>query len=167
MKIRLAKNNDIKRIVEIANACADHMISKGIFQWDKNYPNKKTFEADLDDNSLYIIEDKDVVIGCICISLNIDDFYKSVKWITKTNKNLYVHRLAIHPKFQGRGLALKLMNFANEFANQNNCESIRLDTFSGNPRNNKFYILQGYTKIGEIYFRNQSDMPFNCYEKIL
>ena len=78
-----------------------------------------------------------------------------------------MHRLAIHPKFQGRGLALKLMNFANEFANQNNCESIRLDTFSGNPRNNKFYILQGYTKIGEIYFRNQSDMPFNCYEKIL
>ena len=141
MKIRLAKNNDIKRIVEIANACADHMMSKGIFQWDKNYPNKKTFETDLDDNSLYIIEDKSVVIGCICISLNIDDFYKSVKWITKTNKNLYVHRLAIHPKFQGRGLALKLMNFANEFANQNNCESIRLDTFSGNPRNNKFYIL--------------------------
>ena len=60
MKIRLAKNNDIKRIVEIANACADHMISKGIFQWDKNYPNKKTFETDLDDNSLYIIEDKSV-----------------------------------------------------------------------------------------------------------
>ena len=59
------------------------------------------------------------------------------------------------------------MDFANEIAIKNNCESIRLDTFSGNPRNNKFYLLQGYTKIGEIYFRNQSDMPFNCYEKIL
>ena len=167
MKIRLAKNDDIKRIVEIANACADHMISKGIFQWDKDYPNKETFKTDLDQGTLFTIEDKHEILGCICISLNIDEFYKSVKWITETNKNVYVHRLAIHPQYQGRGLALKLMNYANEFAIQNNCESIRLDTFSGNPRNNKFYILQGYTKIGEIYFRNQSEMPFNCYEKIL
>ena len=167
MKIRLAKNDDIKRIVEIANACADHMISKGIFQWNKDYPNKETFKNDLDQGTLFTIEDKHEILGCICISLNIDEFYKSVKWITETNKNVYVHRLAIHPQYQGRGLALKLMNYANEFAIQNNCESIRLDTFSGNPRNNKFYILQGYTKIGEIYFRNQSEMPFNCYEKIL
>tara|TARA_B100001057_G_C22689073_1_gene887008 strand:- start:409 stop:912 length:504 start_codon:yes stop_codon:yes gene_type:complete len=167
MKIRLAKNDDIKRIVEIANACADHMISKGIFQWDKDYPNKETFKTDLDKGTLFTIEDKHEILGCICISLNIDEFYKSVKWITETNKNVYVHRLAIHPQYQGRGLALKLMDYANEFAIQNNCESIRLDTFSGNPRNNKFYTLQGYTKIGEIYFRNQSEMPFNCYEKIL
>ena len=44
------------------------------------------------------------------------------------------------------------MDFANEIAIKNNCESIRLDTFSGNPRNNKFYLLQGYTKIGEMVF---------------
>ena len=31
MKIRPAKNNDLARVVEIANACADHMISKGDF----------------------------------------------------------------------------------------------------------------------------------------
>ena len=167
MKIRPATNNDLARVVEIANFCADHMISKGIFQWDKNYPCKETFQSDLEEGSLYLIENKKEVLGCICISLIIDDFYKSVKWLTKTHKNVYIHRLAIHPNYQGKGLALKLMDFANEIAIKNNCESIRLDTFSGNPRNNKFYLLQGYTKIGEIYFRNQSDMPFNCYEKIL
>ena len=44
MIIRLAKDDDIKRVVEIANDCADHMISKNIFQWDDNYPSKEIIE---------------------------------------------------------------------------------------------------------------------------
>ena len=34
-------------------------------------------------------------------------------------------------------------------------------------KNNKFYSNLGYLKLGHIYFRDQSDMPFNCYEKLL
>jgi ribosomal protein S18 acetylase RimI-like enzyme len=106
-------------------------------------------------------------MGCICISLKIDDVYKDVKWLTPNRNNVYLHRLAIHPNFQGQGLALKLMEYAEDFTIKNGCISIRLDTFSGNPKNNKFYTLQGYTKLEKIFYRNQSDMPFHCFEKIL
>ena len=40
MEIRLATNKDINRIIEITNACAKHMISQNIFQWNEQYPNK-------------------------------------------------------------------------------------------------------------------------------
>tara|TARA_B100000768_G_C11283255_1_gene380031 strand:+ start:75 stop:578 length:504 start_codon:yes stop_codon:yes gene_type:complete len=167
MTIRLAKDDDIKRVVEITNACANHMISKNIFQWDENYPNKEVFDQDITDNTLYIIENMSKILGCICISIKIDDVYKNVNWLTPNNKNVFLHRLAIHPDFQGQGLALKLMEYAEEYTIKKEYKSIRLDTFSGNPKNNKFYNLQGYTKLEKIFYRNQSDMPFYCYEKIL
>ena len=37
-KIELAKIHDLDRVKKIANDCALEMISKGIFQWDENYP---------------------------------------------------------------------------------------------------------------------------------
>jgi ribosomal protein S18 acetylase RimI-like enzyme len=167
MNIRLAKERDLKRVVSITNACAVHMISKKIFQWDENYPNIEIFKDDVKNKSLFVIEDNELIMGCICISLQIDDVYKDVKWLTPNSNNVYLHRLAIHPNFQGQGLALKLMEYAEDFTIKNGCISIRLDTFSGNPKNNKFYTLQGYTKLEKIFYRNQSDMPFHCFEKIL
>ena len=96
-----------------------------------------------------------------------DEFYQNVNWITSSEKNLYLHRLAIHPKFQKMGFAKQLMNFSFDYAQKNNFVSIRLDTFSGNPSNNIFYTKLGFKKLGEIYFRKQSDKPFYCFEKIM
>lgn len=167
MKIRLANDKDIIRVLEITNACANHMINQNIFQWDENYPSQEAFKEDVQNNSLYVIEKNNDILGCLCISAKIDDVYKNVKWLTLNERNIYLHRLAIHPDHQGKGLALKLMSYAEEFTIQKGYKSIRLDTFSGNPKNNKFYTLQGYTKLEKIFYRDQSDMPFHCYEKIL
>jgi hypothetical protein len=59
------------------------------------------------------------------------------------------------------------MNFIEKKGIENFCESIRLDTFSMNNKNNMLYTKLGYQKLGQIYFRDQSEMPFNCYEKSL
>ena len=59
------------------------------------------------------------------------------------------------------------MKFIENFAIESGCISVRLDTFSQNKKNNHLYSKLGYKKLGKIYFRDQSDMPFNCYEKLL
>jgi hypothetical protein len=59
------------------------------------------------------------------------------------------------------------MNYAFDFALENKFKSIRLDTFSGNPQNNVFYQKLEFKKLNKIYFRDQSDKPFYCYEKVL
>ena len=59
------------------------------------------------------------------------------------------------------------MDFAEQFGWENGFKSIRLDTFSQNDRNQKFYELRGYQKLGDIYFPKQSEHPFHCYELIL
>ena len=59
------------------------------------------------------------------------------------------------------------MNYIEKEGKKISANSIRLDTFSVNEKNNKLYEGLGYKKFGQIYFRKQSDYPFNCYEKLL
>ena len=103
MVVREAKTTDIKSILAITKACAKDMTSKGIFQWNENYPNKEAFENDLKNNWLYVIVNNQNPIGSISITPNMDEEYESVKWLTNNSQNLYIHRLAVHPKMQGKG----------------------------------------------------------------
>ena len=165
--IRIGTNKDVNQILHITNACAKKMIDNGIYQWNDYYPNKLAFEKDIKRNELYVLEIDDQVIGCIVITVSIDKEYIPVKWLTPNQNNIYVHRLAIHPNFQGKGYAQQLMDFAEQHAIENNYTSIRLDTFSQNKRNQLFYELRGYKKLEDIYFPKQSEYPFHCFELVL
>lgn len=165
--IRKATLKDIDRIISITKACASFMIDKGIYQWNEHYPNKAAFKNDVLRNELYVIEEDKTIVGCVVVSSFMDEEYIPVSWLTESNRNIYIHRLAIHPKYQGKGYAKKLMDFAEKFAKENNYTSVRLDTFSQNKRNQKFYELRSYKRLGDIYFPKQSNYPFYCYELIL
>ncbi|WP_179348520.1 GNAT family N-acetyltransferase [Winogradskyella pacifica] len=165
--IRLAEEKDIQTILEITKSCAKSMISNGVFQWNDEYPNLSAFQNDIKRNELYVLELDKVVKGCIVISTLMDSEYIPIEWLTKNENNIYIHRLAVHPELQGKGYAQQLMSFAEQFAIDNRYSSIRLDTFSQNKRNQKFYELRGYKRLGDIYFPKQSEFPFHCYELVL
>lgn len=165
--IRKAVKEDIDAIINITKVCATHMIEYGIYQWNEHYPNRLTFKNDVARNELFVLEVDNEIKGCIVISTLMDEEYQPINWLTKNENNVYIHRLAVHPKLQGKGYAQQLMSFAENYAIENNYSSIRLDTFSQNKRNQKFYELRGYKRLGDIYFPKQSEFPFHCYELIL
>ncbi len=165
--IQLAKISEIPDILSMTQACRAYMESKNIFQWTEEYPSREKFLTDIKRKELYVLKKEHTLMGCIVISTLMDDEYKTVSWITPNSKNMYIHRLAVHPDYQGMGYAQQLMDFAENFAKQNRFISIRLDTFSQNSRNQRFYETRGYTKLEDIYFPNQSSYPFHCYELIV
>lgn len=165
--IRKGEERDLESIMAMTSACARHMIKKGIFQWNDFYPNSKAFINDISRQELYVLEHNQKIIGCIVVSTFMDKEYIPIKWLSANGNNIYIHRLAVHPSFEGKGQAQRLMDFAEQFAIENNYTSIRLDTFSQNKRNQKFYELRGYKRLGDIYFPKQSEYPFHCYELIL
>lgn len=165
--IRKGKIEDIKAIMDLTKACAKAMIANGIYQWNEHYPNVSAFVNDVERHELYVLEIDSEIKGTIVISTLMDEEYQTIKWLTKNENNIYIHRLAIHPSMQGKGYAQDLMGFAEQYAIDNNYRSIRLDTFSQNKRNQKFYELRGYNKLGDIYFPKQSKYPFHCYELVL
>lgn len=165
--IRKATHTDIKDILGITKACAIYMISQNIFQWNEHYPNTSAFKKDIDNGECYVLEIENEVIGCITISTFMDEEYIPIMWLTPNGNNIYIHRLAVHPKHQGKGYAQQLLSYGEDYAKNNGFTSIRLDTFSQNKRNHKFYELRGYKKLGDIYFPKQSEHPFHCYELVL
>lgn len=165
--IRRAKISEISDILNLTRACAFHMIKNGIQQWNEEYPSKEAFENDIARSELFVLEKKGSIIGTIVITTLMDDEYRTIQWLTNNSKNIYIHRLSVLPDQQGKGYAQKLMDFAEQYAKENKFSSIRLDTFSQNKRNQRFYETRGYHKLGTIYFPKQSHYPFHCYELVL
>ena len=165
--IRKGNLEDIKPIMQLTKACAKAMIANGIYQWNEHYPNPKAFENDVLRDELYVLELGGQVKGTLVVSTFMDEEYFPIEWLTKNENNIYIHRLAIHPELQGQGYAQRMMDFAEQYAIDNNYGSIRLDTFSQNKRNQKFYELRGYKRLGDIFFPKQSEYPFHCYELVL
>lgn len=165
--IRKAIVKDITPVKQITEACARHMIANGIFQWNEHYPDLAVLKKDINQEALYVYTIENEIIGCVMFSFDMDDFYSTIDWLTPNKKQLYVHRLAVHPEQQGKGIARELMDFGEQLARENKCLSIRLDTFSKNPRNNRFYTARDYKKVGEVFFEQKSPHPFYCYEKVL
>jgi len=167
MKIRQAYQDDILKAKKLTEACAVGMQQLGIFQWNEHYPSVEKLQQDIDRKELYVLEENNQILGMIVLSEIMDEEYITVSWLTPSEKNLYIHRLAIHPESWGKGYGQKLMAFAEEFARKLDFQSIRLDTFSLNKRNQKFYEARGYEKLEDIYFPKQSAAPFHCYELVL
>ncbi len=164
--IRKAKVSEIDKIITITRACAANMIKQNIFQWNENYPTYEAFESDFNRDELYVLTFSEEIIGSIVVSTLKDEEYDDITWLTEDANNYYIHRLAIHPEHQRKGYAKKLMDFAETTAKENNATSVRLDTFSQNDRNQKFYEARGYQKLESIYFPKQSKHPFYCYELV-
>ena len=164
--IRKAKLPEIEKLLIITRSCATKMTSEGILQWNDFYPNIEAFQKDVQRNELFVLLSETTITGCITISTEKDSEYNEIDWLTKDSRHYYIHRLAVDPKFQKLGYAKKLMDFAEDLAKKNNITSIRLDTFSKNHRNQKFYEARDYTRLGPIFFPKQSEHPFYCYEKL-
>ncbi len=165
--IRPAKLGELTDIIAITEACAAQLIKNNILQWSTSYPTIGIFENDIKRKELYVMEIDGKPIGTIVISTHMDEEYVPVNWLTPSGNNIYIHRLAVHPEHQKKGYAQELMTFAENYARENKYTSIRLDTFSQNKRNQHFYEIRGYQKLEDIYFPNQSDDHFHCYELVL
>jgi ribosomal protein S18 acetylase RimI-like enzyme len=150
--IEPAKICEIPDILKLCAACRLYMESKGIYQWTTEYPNEKQFINDIVRKELYVLKKNDRLIGCIVLSILIDAEYIPVNWLTDNGNPLYIHRLAVHPNCQGKGFAQQLINFGENHARSNQFTSVRLDTFSQNKRNQRFYEQRGYQKLDDIYF---------------
>lgn len=165
--IKPSQPSDLEEIKALTESCAIAMQEKGIYQWNEHYPSAEKLEADIEKAELFILEEDDQILGIIVLTDLMDEEYVPIHWLTESGNNLYVHRLATHPSVWGEGYGRQLMDFAENFARENNYDSVRLDTFSQNKRNHRFYESRGYERLGDIFFPKQSEDPFHCYELVL
>ena len=166
MKIKKVTITQKDEVFQLIMDCRKAMEEEGVFQWTDQYPTLKIISNDIQKGNLYRLTKNGKIAGVININELQDPEYKQVKWENSDVKIMVIHRLAVHPEFQKQGLAKRLMDFAENYAIENNYTSIRLDAFSNNPRALRFYENRDYQRRGEVFFPGR-ELPFYCYEKIL
>ena len=166
MKIRKAKISDLGNIMIMYKSCVKGMIANGIDQWDETYPNIEVITKDIIEQTYYIVEIDEEIIGGINIDKLQDKTYLDINWEDTTNSFLVVHRLAVKEEFWNKKIGKYLMIFTEKMVIENGLKSIRLDTYSGNPKAMDFYRRLGYNELGSINLKPNKN-EYYCFEKII
>lgn len=161
--IRLATQNDLKRIIEITEEVKKEMKLENNPQWDE-YPQEEDFLKDIKDNALYVYEE-DKICAFASIKKETEKEYQQVKEST-TNPSYVIHRLAVDKNYRRKSYAQKLFIFAEELAKKDNIFYIKADTEIHNEKMNQLFLKLGYQKLGTLKWSDNNG-TFNYYEKKL
>ncbi|WP_058303114.1 GNAT family N-acetyltransferase [Gorillibacterium timonense] len=166
MSIVQPGTEDLSDIMQLFRSCRWSMEADGIFQWNDYYPNPDVIQEDHEKGTLYVYKLDEIIVGVVTFDEEQAEEYGQLDWTYDGGRAIVIHRLAVHPRYQGQGIARKLMDFAETTAFQCGYESVRLDAYSGNERALRLYDKLGYKHRGEVNFPWR-ELPFHCLEKRL
>jgi ribosomal protein S18 acetylase RimI-like enzyme len=151
--LRKAVTEDFKEVAALYHAAVARMIEDRIYQWDEIYPDDKILLEDILRGEMYLLEAEGRLAACIVLNEEQDDLYRTGSWRFTGQRVAVIHRLCVHPKFQGAGIGKKTVRLAEAMAKENGYGIIRLDAFSQNDHARNLYKNLGYTYAGQVNFR--------------
>ena len=166
MDLRPATSADIPAVMALVRRVVPLMRATGNLQWDDHYPNPGVFERDINLSQLWLAEIDSQIAGVAAITTDQEPEYANVGWDTNETA-IVVHRLAVDPDFQGKGVAKALMQHAETVARTRNIAILRVDTNSHNQATQSLFPRLGYIYAGETGFSFRPGLRFLCYEKRL
>jgi ribosomal protein S18 acetylase RimI-like enzyme len=170
MQVRQGTPDDIEAVMALVRRVVPLMRASGNLQWDADYPNPAVFERDVQLAQLWLAEvegesDKQIA-GIAAITTDQEPEYANVGWDT-SELAMVVHRLAVDPAFQGKGIAASLMRQAETVAKSRGIAILRVDTNAQNQATQKLFPKLGYLFAGETGLNFRPGLRFLCYEKRL
>lgn len=166
MTVRLANAADLPALMHLIRHVVPLMRKSGNFQWDDHYPNHTVFEADLAKQQLWLVVIDGLLAGVAAITEDQEPEYAQVGF-DLTQRAIVTHRLAVDPAFQGRGVAVALLNQAEQIAIERGIAYLRIDTNSENQVTQTLFPKLGYQYAGDITLSFRPGLRFLAYQKTL
>jgi ribosomal protein S18 acetylase RimI-like enzyme len=164
--VEKARPVDFEAILSVYRLATALHRDQGLIQWDDEYPSPTTLKENLALGVTWVIRSPEgQIMATTTLDSDQEPQYEQIQWMYPAHRILVVHRLCVHPAYQGQGLAKKLMEFTESFAKDNDYEVIRFDAFLGNDASQSLYRNLGYHEaIGYCYYHPDQIMC-NCFEK--
>jgi len=166
MQIEKATSHNILEVMYLLQHCIEDFNDNSVYQWNTSYPDYFRLLREVEKGALYLMKTKGVCIGTITFDEEQEEVFDEIEWKNKTDKYLVIHRIAVFPSWQKKGVGRKLVEFAEVYAKENNYKSIRLDVAISSEHLIKLYKSIGYDHTGEILYPKQKE-PFMCLEKVI
>ena len=169
MKIQQATYSDVPKIMEIINDAKIYLASLGIDQWQNGYPNADQIENDIANNeSFVVLDDTNTIIATTMFTTRKEPTYKIIEgdWLINENEQYgVIHRLATSKNFRKHGIAQVVFEHFHEYLQQQNIQSLKIDTHEGNVGMQSLVKKLGYQYCGIIY-TSYSDKRL-AFEKVI
>lgn len=173
MEIRKAQKGDIDFIERIYENIHDEE-EKGLttIGWIRNiYPTRKTAADACMRDDLFVMTDNDKIVAAAIINKIQVAEYKNAAWKynPEDSRIMVLHTLVVDPFEKNRGYGKAFVSFYENYARQNGCIALRMDTNAKNSKARNLYQRLGYEEIDivDCVFNNIPDVQLVCLEKYL
>ena len=169
--IRKARDADIDAVERLFDEIHDsEEVGKTSVGWIRGiYPTRTTAQASLERGDLFVLEKDGEILGSGIINKIQVDVYYGAPWeFAADDDNVCVlHTLVISPSAARRGLGREFVAFYEEYARENGCTELRLDTNARNTAARAMYKKLGYTEIATVptIFNGIPDVDLVLLEK--
>ena len=111
MIIRETTKYDLAAIVEIVCQAQEYFRSRGIDQWQNDYPTESVFLTDMELGESFVLEEDGRVIGTFMASFREDPAYRVIVDGDWQYKEPYavIHRVAMDNRVKGRGYGSQII----------------------------------------------------------
>ena len=154
MTIRKAASTDIPAAAAIYEEIhTEEEAGRATIGWVRGiYPTEATAAAALARDDLFVLEHEGKVSGSAIINQSQCDGYESVGWQypAQDHEVMVLHTLTISPEAAGLGLGRTFVAFYEQYAREQGCKYLRMDTNVKNARARAMYRKLGYREIGVI-----------------
>ena len=166
MEIRKAIPSDLVEILYLLRVCIKDMNEKGMKQWNSAHPESGVIKRNLEEGYIYLLKDKGVCKGMVTLTPEVPVDHKDLNLSGDNRKVLYIQWMAVHPNWQGRGIARMLLEYAENHARKNKFDMIQIDVFSEHDLAHQICQKKEFTEAGKFHSSFQK-IPFICYEKVI
>ena len=136
------------------------------------YPTRATAQAALDAGELFVLEHGGAVAAAARINQIQVPEYANARWQhpqAPAEQVMVLHTLVVDPLQGGRGLGTAFVRFYEEYARENGCPYLRMDTNEKNRSARALYARLGYQEVGivDCCFNGIAGVKLVCLEKTL
>lgn len=138
----------VENLHAILVACGlDMQAHFGLSHWAPAYP-LHLMQRDAAAGYVYAVREGERAIATFTITPQPPSYYDQTIWHESCAKALYLHRLAVLPAEQGRGLGRWCMEQVETLARTEGCAAVRFDAYDQHIRLFAFYLHLGYEQRG-------------------
>ena len=153
MKITNVAPTDIDTLIELLNAGTQYQKAVGGKEWQGF--DKSLIETDIREKRAWKIVEDNTIVCIFAITFNDPHI-----WQEKDSTDaIYIHRIAVHPAYHGKGYVKNIAAWAKEYAGSLNKTLVRMDTTAGNDKLNQYYVSCGFNHLGSVPVAANKELP--------
>ena len=152
---KIAHLDEMCNIVDEAKAQLKRL---GVDQWQKGYPNRESWQGDIDSQTAYLAVENDEIVGAFMLLTKNEPSYDIIngKWLSDA-PYASLHRVCVSDSAKGRGVAGKMFAEGCRLAKEFGLDSMRIDTHPENKSMLRAIEKFGFTKCGIIRIKGSSE----------